>query len=63
LALILAFIGVKLVLQASHEIISASVPKVHSLISLAVVVTVLTVSILLSVLRPEPSAGNEGGPR
>ncbi|ELS50877.1 TerC family protein [Streptomyces viridochromogenes] len=55
LALILAFIGVKLILQASHETISTSIPEVHSLVSLAVVATVLTVSILLSMLRPAPS--------
>lgn len=33
LALILAFIGVKLVLQASHEIISTAIPKVHSFLA------------------------------
>ncbi|MFD5128771.1 TerC family protein [Streptomyces olindensis] len=52
LALILAFIGVKLILQASHEIISSDVPEIPSPISLAVIATVLTVSIALSMLRP-----------
>ncbi|WP_215447937.1 TerC family protein [Streptomyces sp. ATCC 21386] len=52
LALILAFIGVKLVLQASHETISTAVPEVPSLLSLAVIATVLAASVVLSVLRP-----------
>ncbi|MFI2430719.1 TerC family protein [Streptomyces sp. NPDC018693] len=51
LAVILAFIGVKLIMQASHEIVSPAVPEVHSFLSLAVIVTVLTVSVVLSVLR------------
>ncbi len=54
LALILAFIGVKLVLQASHKTISTSVPEIPSLLSLAVIVVVLAVSIGLSMLRPPP---------
>ncbi|WP_328349368.1 TerC family protein [Streptomyces sp. NBC_00445] len=58
LALILAFIGVKLTLQASHEIISTSIPEVHSLVSLAVIVTVLAGSIVLSMLRPKRSGGD-----
>ncbi|MGW8791114.1 TerC family protein [Streptomyces althioticus] len=52
LALILAFIGVKLVLQATHETVSTAVPEIPSLVSLAVIVVVLTVSIAVSVLRP-----------
>ncbi|ULR52275.1 TerC family protein [Streptomyces deccanensis] len=61
LALILAFIGVKLVLQASHETISTAVPEVPSLLSLAVIATVLATSVALSVLRPPstPSAKPE----
>ncbi len=55
LALILAFIGVKLILQASHKIISTAVPEVPSLLSLAVIVTVLAISVTLSMLRPPPS--------
>ncbi|MEI5527135.1 TerC family protein [Streptomyces brasiliscabiei] len=55
LALILAFIGVKLVLQASHETISTAVPEVPSLLSLAVIATVLAASVVLSVLRPPPT--------
>ncbi|GGG15694.1 membrane protein [Rhodococcoides trifolii] len=52
LAIILAFIGVKLVLQASHKVISTSIPEIPSLVSLAVIVVVLTGSIVLSLKRP-----------
>ncbi|MEV5184975.1 TerC family protein [Streptomyces werraensis] len=52
LALILGFIGVKLVLQALHETVSTAVPEIPSLVSLAVIVVVLAVSITVSVLRP-----------
>ncbi|MFF5435928.1 TerC family protein [Streptomyces achromogenes] len=55
LALILAFIGVKLVLQAAHKTISGAVPEIPSLLSLAVIAAVLAVSVGLSLLRP-PSA-------
>nr|WP_205615013.1 TerC family protein [Streptomyces harenosi] len=54
LALILAFIAVKLVLQASHKTISTAVPEVPSPLSLAVIVIVLAVSVALSMLRPLP---------
>ncbi|MFD5617570.1 TerC family protein [Streptomyces yangpuensis] len=54
LALILAFIGVKLVLQASHELISPSIPEIPSPVSLAVIVAVLAASVTLSLLRPPP---------
>ncbi|MEU7052077.1 TerC family protein [Streptomyces eurythermus] len=54
LALILAFIGVKLVLQASHKTISSAVPEIPSLLSLAVIAIVLAVSVGLSLLRPPP---------
>lgn len=54
LALILSFIAVKLALQASHETISTAVPEIPSLLSLAVITTVLATSIALSVLRPPP---------
>ncbi|MFF5366891.1 TerC family protein [Streptomyces sp. NPDC013187] len=52
LALILSFIAVKLILQASHKTISSAVPEIPSPVSLAVIVTVLTISVALSVLRP-----------
>lgn len=54
LAIILAFIGVKLILQASHKLISPSIPEIPSPISLAVIVVVLTVSVVLSLRRPAP---------
>ncbi|MFI7139215.1 TerC family protein [Streptomyces massasporeus] len=56
LGLILAFIGVKLILQASHETISTAVPEIPSPVSLAVIVAVLAVSIGLSMARPLPSS-------
>ncbi len=59
LALILAFIGVKLVLQASHKLISPAIPEIPSPLSLAVIVVVLAVSVALSLLRPPPSDGDE----
>jgi tellurite resistance protein TerC len=52
----LAFIGVKLFLQAGHETISASIPKIPSLLSLAVIVTALTVAVIASLRRPLPVA-------
>lgn len=59
LAVILAFIGVKLVLQASHKMISTDIPEIPSLVSLAVIVVVLAASIVLSMLRPAPSRPSE----
>jgi tellurite resistance protein TerC len=56
LAIILGFIGVKLVLQASHKVISTSIPEIPSLVSLGVIVTVLTASVVLSLRRPKPAA-------
>ncbi len=52
LAVILAFIGVKLVLQAGHKVISSSIPEIPSLVSLAVIVLVLASSVVLSLRRP-----------
>ncbi|MET7718270.1 TerC family protein [Streptomyces sp. NPDC005407] len=52
IALILAFIGVKLILQASHKTINSSIPEIPSPVSLAVIVTVLAVSVALSIRRP-----------
>ena len=54
LAFILAFIGVKLFLQAGHKVISPSIPEIPSLASLAVIVAVLAGSIGLSLARPLP---------
>ncbi|GIJ43455.1 tellurium resistance protein TerC [Virgisporangium aliadipatigenens] len=52
LAIILGFIGVKLILQASHKVISESVPEIPSLVSLAVIVVVLAGSVIMSLRRP-----------
>ncbi|MEU8852015.1 TerC family protein [Streptomyces sp. NPDC048564] len=54
LAIILAFIGVKLILQASHKLISPSIPEIPSPISLAVIVVVLAASVVFSLRRPAP---------
>lgn len=55
LALILAFIGVKLILQAAHKTISPAVPEIPSTVSLLVIVVVLAASIGLSLYRPAPA--------
>ncbi|MFD8050413.1 TerC family protein [Streptomyces chartreusis] len=60
LALILSFIAVKLILQASHKTISSAVPEIPSLLSLAVIAAVLAVSIALSLLRPPPGQADDG---
>ncbi|MFI6938564.1 TerC family protein [Streptomyces sp. NPDC050418] len=56
LAIILSFIGVKLILQASHKMISTDIPEIPSPVSLAVIVVVLTASVLLSIRRPRHDA-------
>ncbi len=55
LAIILAFIGVKLMLQAAHKTISTDIPEIPSLFSLGVVVTLLAGSVILSLVRPAPT--------
>ncbi|MCW2777276.1 MAG: alx, pSRTUE45c [Frankiales bacterium] len=55
LAVILAFIGVKLVLQAAHETIDSAVPEIPSLVSLGVILVVLAASVGLSLARPAPA--------
>lgn len=63
LAIVLGFIGVKLILQASHKVINTSIPEIPSWVSLIVIVTVLAGSMILSVkkpLPPEESEGSEG---
>jgi tellurite resistance protein TerC len=62
LAVILAFIGVKLTLQALHETVSTSVPEIPSLISLGVIVAVLTASVVLSLRHPQAPEGGSTGP-
>ena len=56
LAVILGFIGVKLVLQASHKVIDSSIPEIPSLASLAVILVVLAASVGLSLYRPQAVA-------
>ena len=52
LAVILAFIGVKLALQTGHKVIDHAIPEIPSVLSLAVIVVLLAVSIVLSLRRP-----------
>ncbi|SFN11759.1 tellurite resistance protein TerC [Streptomyces sp. cf124] len=59
LAIILAFIGVKLILQASHKMISPDIPEIPSPVSLAVIVLVLAGSVVLSITRPAPTDAEE----
>ncbi|GGW99093.1 membrane protein [Streptomyces malachitofuscus] len=54
LAIILSFIGVKLILQATHKTISSSVPEIPSPVSLAVIVVILATSVIFSLRRPVP---------
>ena len=61
LSIILAFIGVKLVLQASHKVITTSIPEIPSLVSLGVILTVLGASIVLSLLKPQAEEPADGG--
>jgi tellurite resistance protein TerC len=61
LSFILAFIGVKLFLQAAHKTISHSVPEIPSLVSLGVIVVALTVAVVTSLRRREPDRATPGG--
>ncbi|MGW7788963.1 TerC family protein, partial [Streptomyces tricolor] len=54
LALILAFIGVKLILQASHKTISTAVPEIPSPVSLAVITVVVAVARAPTQSTPPP---------
>jgi tellurite resistance protein TerC len=62
LALILAFIAVKLILQAAHKTIDHAVPEIPSLVSLAVIVVVLAASVVLSLVRPPAAASSGSAP-
>ena len=62
LAIILAFIGLKLALQATHKVITASVPEIPSLVSLGVILSVLAASVVLSLKRPLIDSEDEGRP-
>ena len=59
LAFILAFIGVKLFLQAGGKVISTSIPEIPSLVSLGVIVIALTVSIIATLRNPLPDDGSD----
>lgn len=59
LAIILGFIGVKLILQASHKVISTSIPEIPSMVSLMVIIAVLAGSIILSLKRPPKDESEE----
>jgi tellurite resistance protein TerC len=63
LALILAFIGVKLMLHWAHVDISASVPEISTPVSLAVIGVVLVVTTVASLLktRIDPAAKAHAG--
>jgi tellurite resistance protein TerC len=59
LAFILAFIGVKLFLQAGHKTISHDIPEIPSLLSLGVIMATLAVAIVASLRRPlEPESSD-----
>ena len=59
LALILAFIGVKLILHWAHTDLSPAVPEIATPVSLTVIVVVLVVTTVASVIkvRRDPAAG------
>jgi tellurite resistance protein TerC len=59
LAVILGFIGVKLALEATHETVSPAVPTIPSPVSLAVIVTVLSAAVALSLRSPRPEPAPE----
>jgi tellurite resistance protein TerC len=58
LALILAFIGVKLILHWAHTDLSTAVPEIGTPVSLGVIVVVLVVTTVASLLkvRRDPTA-------
>ena len=63
LALILAFIGVKLILHWAHTDLSAAVPEIGTPLSLAVILVVLVVTTVASLLkvRRDPDARAHAG--
>ena len=52
LAIILAFIGIKLIMLAGHDMISPAIPHIPTWISLTVIVVVLAGSVILSLMNP-----------
>jgi tellurite resistance protein TerC len=61
LAFILAFIGLKLLLQAGHKTISTSIPEIPSLLSLSVIIAALTVAIVASLRSQRQNDGRTVG--
>ena len=63
LAVILAFIGVKLVLHWLHVDVSAAVPEIPTLVSLGVILAILAVVVVASLVktRRDPSAHAHAG--
>jgi tellurite resistance protein TerC len=50
LALILLFIGVKLILEAAHSVFGLDVPMINAFASLAVIVLILAVTATTSII-------------
>jgi tellurite resistance protein TerC len=63
LAIILAFIGVKLILHWGHVDISASIPEVPTPLSLGVIISILVVVTVASLIktRNDPTAKAHAG--
>ena len=61
LAVILGFIGVKLILEAVHETTSLNVPLIPVWLSLVVIVSVLAITAIVSLRVTEDSHSPEGG--
>ncbi len=59
LSIVLAFIGIKMLLQAAHHY-APGVPTIPTALSLAVIVLVLAAAIIGSVLFPNPEADESG---
>ncbi len=62
LAIILAFIGVKLILEAIHETTSLEVPLIPIWLSLAFIIGVLAVTAILSLRNPEETPSHPAMP-
>jgi len=57
LAIILAFIGVKLILHAIHETTDIPVPEISIAVSLAVIITVLAITTIVSLIAVRRNPG------
>ncbi len=58
LALVLGFIGVKLILHYLHSDVSTAIPEISTGVSLVVVIGVLTITTVLSLRRSRANAGS-----